>query len=175
MSALQLAFIETSVHGEEYHDKARAKNNGAGSPGVPNRSPEWEFITRMSESRFRCAIFLIDEAKSVEGKGARPDALIAHKRQLWYGQPVACWDVIATRRGIWNHDRARSAYCIEWLASVYDIRISCFSHLSCREHRMTYGSDLDLGGQSPSRSCRDKASLDSRNRTTRLCTPRLQL
>ena len=103
----------------------------------------------MSESRFRCAILLINKAKPVEGKGMRPDALIAHEGQLWYGQPIACRDVIAIRRGIWNHDRAGGAYCIERLCvSIILHQNPLLDLLSLVEERMAYRSDPDSGEQS---------------------------
>lgn len=61
------------------------------------------------------------------------------------------------------------------LESVNVIRTFPFDLCSHMEERSAYVSDLDSDGQSPSRSCRDKASPDSRNRMTNLCTPRLQL
>ena len=55
------------------------------------------------------------------------------------------------------------------VVSVHDIGILTFALLYVDE-RLAYGLHPDSGGQSLSRSCRDRASPDSRNRTTRLCT-----
>lgn len=59
--------------------------------------------------------------------------------------------------------------------SVHVIRTFPFDPCFRMEERLAYVSDPDSGGQSLSRSCRDKASPDLTNRMTNLCTPKLQL
>ena len=108
-----------------------------------DRSPEWELVTRMGESRCGSAILFIHEAEPFKGCGARPNAFIAHERELRYGEPIAPWDMMAIRGGVWNHDFARSADFFEWLCVSDRIGISIM------EKWLAYESDRDSDGQSP--------------------------
>ncbi|KAL9638519.1 MAG: hypothetical protein Q9164_001504 [Protoblastenia rupestris] len=127
---------------------------------MPNRLPEWELKIRMSELRLLCAILFIDEADPFKGQGVRPNNLIAHKRELWYGKPIIREDVVAIRGGLGNHDCARSANFVGLLCVStrhHNLPFNLFSHV---RKRLAYELDPDSGGQSLSRSSLDKASPD---------------
>ena len=78
-------------------------------------SPEWELVARMGESGCRAATLFIDKAEPFKGFSAWPDVLIAHERQLRYGEPIAGGDMMAIRGGEWDHDFARGADFVRWL------------------------------------------------------------
>ena len=68
-----------------------------------NRPPERELVARMRESRRRSPALLVHEAEPFEGLGARPDALVAHEREVRAREPGAVGG------GEWDHDFARGA------------------------------------------------------------------
>lgn len=74
-------------------------------PSMPNGSPKWKFVTRMTEPTLGHPVRFLHESKPFECRCARIKGLIAHERELWYGKPIARGDVKAIRGCIWDHYR----------------------------------------------------------------------
>lgn len=83
--------------------------------------------------------------------------------------------MIPIRRGIWNHDGARSTDLIEWFGvSRWHQKVPFWFILFVEGH-LAYELSPDSGGQSLSRSCRDKAFPGSTHRKAYLYDLQLQL